>query len=1571
MLKDNGKKQTQQAPHPFMILAQKIVDVNGEDYAFRQRETSGKVYYDFRCLYFTHNDAGYDRNPSAWATVEEDGHIISGCWVCKRRQFVYLNDEWQPAPTLHTLSRNDPRLRKVLIALGCTEFPAKGVETGDVTPKVGFPVTYADATQGFHFRIALEGKGKWRHQERRKAGEAVFALHHKSITEGIAKLKYVVITESPLDTAVLLAAGFPSIAVLGCNNASALGCELHRKTLLEALGDEGVIYVWQENDAPQFAQQVAQILQRSVKVISPPDPDQKDAFRIWLACGKDWDDFRQVVKDLIDDATDQQPQPPTPQQTPQKKWLNAVWRPLSQITKPDPKEEWQLEGLIKEGNLVILSARPKSAKSIVALNLAASVAMGIPFLGRKVAQGRALFVAYERHDLTLQRAQKMGLESCENFMLWDKMAWSLPRIDALDFWQEFITTNGVKLFIVDTLAHFIRPELNRLRNAINAYDHIYNVMERLQALASETKCTFVMIYHDRKDESDLDESKVLGTTALTAAADAVFQLKAMEDGVISLKATGNAFDETTFYFTIGKDYWLEATDKPATSKEEKAARLIEDYLRQQGEATRQELIDHLIETGLVETGNLKTANNLFDRAVSNYLTLKVDKRVENKQAIYRLKAEASSSIPTHMRDEDGGDYPQGHHPYHPHHPHHPQRVDRDNGDSGDGQVQGLSPTSSSPIGMGIGDDDPLAAHQQPPAPHLTNGNSHNLLPQQENMNNSGNSAEGGEGNLHPAPQPVGDVVVVTSLDWKEDENIVVVTSDDYDGCGDWQDGLLLVEAQPTQDQPTTTQSQPATTPAEPPTAQKIKPIPISDPICMNCGERLYPDSGGIAVCVGCGKVYDVSITEAEKLRWFANKLLAVEKMKKEGDGGKHPPAPAGNPPSDSGQPDAGVNGQSPAPAGDLPDDGQPTFSFFSLDEVLPTRKRKSKTQTQQQAQSQPPQERMTARLPDGSITLNWQGKTETVAPDELNCWQPIDEIEEANLPAIDQIPFPPVVVLDLETTDLDPSKGRILAVGLAYFVDGKEVEAKIIKHEDEAQIVDEVFAYLQETASGVGEFILTGYNIADFDLPFLIQRARKLKVACPFRFIKDDDGEIKRFRVAGTEGTLKGDPLSYPAIACDLPTFVVDALHLVCKWDYTNKVLRNYDLKNVAAHFGLAVEGRPILSPEEIRNAFHQDPAIFDAYLLADLRETFRVFTKLVPPYLGVAALTNLPLDSVVTRSTAWVWQQIIQRYYDETPDADEKRKYQGGLVVSREGLWFPCLKIDVASLYPTIMLAYRVHSRKDYQQVALKWLKALTRQRLELKARAKQGDGNAQILQEAMKVLINSLYGFYGTGGYAFNDMNAAARVTEIGRKVLTLMISAVEDAGGIVVEADTDGVIVCYKDTDPQEILQAVASAIPQPFKFETEWQDAVVFVSGDKNYIVLDKQGNILAAKGSLWRGRDKERYLTEAIPTFLRLWATQGEDVAKDYAKRVLEEIQSGKGWDWVVRTHKVGKGDKYLFDAGFKVGEVATYAYKHKKSRAISRSPAEGYDVDFYAKAFKQAINEVVQIINQVGDGVDW
>jgi hypothetical protein len=1131
-------------------------------------------------------------------------------------------------------------------------------------------------------------------------------------------------------------------------------------------------------------------------------------------------------------------------------------------------------------------------------------------------------------------------------MLWDKVAYGLPLVDCLDGWVDFIERNGVKLVVIDTLAHFLKPELAKVRNAINAYDHVYNVMGMIKSAGEETGCTFLLIHHDRKGETaETDEARVLGTTALTASPDAVFQLKSMSDKVICLKATGNAIEDTALYFKVGEDFWIELADKPVTTKEERAAKAIEDYLRQHGEATRQQLIDLMLEIGLAE--NKTTAGKLVDRAIQDRLVTRVKKEYKGRELVYHWQG----GLKTTKTDMGFvyGVYRQG------------ATVDN---------VDNVDIVDNDRLVYGVYNSQPDPQRLTPKTNPISVSNVYNSQPEGDPQATAGSPTERPVSDpqateTEPDPQPdrpAGSPPAMPDPLWLVFDGVLpelVVDQPRPDSPEPEVSPTDLPANEPDQrerPEPEVSPTEPNLQANEPEDALPAQPVAtLNEPVCPICGIELEPEPDGLAACLGCGRLFKVEIPPTNP---DDDDNPPDDNGQGGGHGGFAPPEPAGSPPNLTNNNGRRVTGKEP--------EGSPTLSDPQSDWVkLPCAQAKSEgSPPDSDGNLKSVSARMTERLPDGSLKLVWQRKTETVAPDDLAVWQPIETIPDIDLPDIETVEIPPVVVLDLETTDLDPAKGRILAAGLALYLNGKEVETLIIANKgNEADLLAQTFDYLRETCNKLGNVILTGYNIADFDLPYLIERARRLKVGCPFRYLKDrETGEIKRWKVAATEGTLRGDPLDYPAIATDLPIKVIDTLHLVCRWDYTAKALRNYDLKSVASYFNVNQPDRPILSPDQILNSFQHDRKTFEAYLMADLRETYALFETHIKPYAGVAALTKLPLDQVATRSTAWVWQQILEQHYKEIPQPDEKRKYEGGLVVSRKGLWFPCLKVDIASLYPTIMLAYRIHSRKDPDQIALRWLNALRRQRLVLKAKAKAGDANAQILQEAMKILLNSLYGFYGTGGYGFNDMGAAAKVTEVGRKVLTLMIEAVEDAGGLVVEADTDGIIVCYRNADPQKILEAVNAAIPPVFKVEVEWQEAVCFVSDDKSYIVLPKEGDPII-KGSKWRGRDKEAYLTKAIPTFVRLWALEGKDAALAFALQTLNEIRSEQGWRWVVRSHRVGNGDKFLIDAGFKVGEIATYAYKDRKRKIVAKSETEGYDCGYYAKEFCDLVKEVIKAID--------
>ncbi len=468
----------------------------------------------------------------------------------------------------------------------------------------------------------------------------------------------------------------------------------------------------------------------------------------------------------------------------------------------------------------------------------------------------------------------------------------------------------------------------------------------------------------------------------------------------------------------------------------------------------------------------------------------------------------------------------------------------------------------------------------------------------------------------------------------------------------------------------------------------------------------------------------------------------------------------------------------------------------AMDRTLAEGERAPQGESAPQDAPAPLANRFTERAPDGTITLRYERKgkpaTEIVRPAELDAWEPIENIPAATLPS-ELPPLPPALVLDIECTGLNAEQDRVLAVGL-LFSDGKRPVREIVALDDERKMLI-AFHIIHTFLRDYPNALVVGYNVREFDIPFLCQRARALGIESQNPFEIESDGERVLY-----VGCYDVDGRRHA---------IVDVMELVKRWDAIHHTLPSLSLKDAAAVILRKDGERPIIPPTEMEVYFRERRAEFDAYLRCDLIETLELWRELFPPYHALAHILRLSPQVVCERGTGWLWNYILCSNYPNEPAADERGDYAGSAVVYRRGLWRDCFKIDIASLYPTIMLAYRIHSRKDRDGVALSYLRTLTEKRLEMKRRAKEGDKSAAILSDAFKILINSLYGFYASP-YEFNDYDAAARVTEIGRKVFATMLTAIEDAGGIVVEGDTDGVIV----SAPDPILTAIRNALPAPF-------------------------------------------------------------------------------------------------------------------------------------------------------------
>jgi DNA polymerase elongation subunit (family B) len=209
-------------------------------------------------------------------------------------------------------------------------------------------------------------------------------------------------------------------------------------------------------------------------------------------------------------------------------------------------------------------------------------------------------------------------------------------------------------------------------------------------------------------------------------------------------------------------------------------------------------------------------------------------------------------------------------------------------------------------------------------------------------------------------------------------------------------------------------------------------------------------------------------------------------------------------------------------------------------------------------------------------------------------------------------------------------------------------------------------------------------------------------------------------------------------------------------------------------------------------------------------------------------------------------------------------------------------VKADVASLYPSLMRAYRIGPSRDTLGAMLALVDRLVEGRLAAKACAKAAvPGSAErhgyeAMSAAMKLVVNSAYGYLAAGGglTRFADVDAANEVTRRGRDVLALMCRALADRGVTLLEADTDGVYFAvpreWTEADERRVVSEVAALLPRLVQLEFDGRYAAMLSHEPKNYALLGYDGT-LVLKGVAFRSSRAEpygeRFLRAAIARLL--------------------------------------------------------------------------------------------------------
>jgi len=415
---------------------------------------------------------------------------------------------------------------------------------------------------------------------------------------------------------------------------------------------------------------------------------------------------------------------------------------------------------------------------------------------------------------------------------------------------------------------------------------------------------------------------------------------------------------------------------------------------------------------------------------------------------------------------------------------------------------------------------------------------------------------------------------------------------------------------------------------------------------------------------------------------------------------------------------------------------------------------------------------------------------------------------------------------------------------------------KIYAYDTERQLLTEWAKFVRKMDAD----ILTGYNIVNFDLPYLLNRAAYLKIP-EFAYLgrqKTDKSQVKESSFSSKAyGTTKSKDINISG------RIQMDLLPIIRR----DHKLRSYSLNSVSFHFlGSQKEDVDYSIIGDLQNGNEETRRRLAAYCLKDSILPMQLIAKLQTTInlIEMARVTGVPINFLITRGQqikvlsqlyrVTKKKELIIPYLQYDREAAQQAQSDGG--VAYEGATViepvrgfykePITTLDFASLYPSIMIAHNLcystliskaeierHGLDEAQYtetpnkhdffvkssvqkgVLPEILENLLSQRKKVKKQMKElaKAGKQETMQYAvyngrqlaLKISANSVYGFTGATVGSLPCLTISAAVTAFGRDMIHDTKKFVEDHYSVsnghpfnaqVIYGDTDSVMIKFGD-------------------------------------------------------------------------------------------------------------------------------------------------------------------------------
>ncbi|MGE4605972.1 MAG: DNA polymerase II [Myxococcota bacterium] len=408
--------------------------------------------------------------------------------------------------------------------------------------------------------------------------------------------------------------------------------------------------------------------------------------------------------------------------------------------------------------------------------------------------------------------------------------------------------------------------------------------------------------------------------------------------------------------------------------------------------------------------------------------------------------------------------------------------------------------------------------------------------------------------------------------------------------------------------------------------------------------------------------------------------------------------------------------------------------------------------------------------------------------------------------------------IDLETT---PTASEIFSAALATNDGIDEVHlvytapvAGAIVHRDERGML----AAVNERIRQLDPDIITGWNVVDFDLRTWTKRCSTLGVGCQLgrtmggvSFAQDSSFTRQSRAVIAGRMVLDGIPMVRDAIRLD-----------------------DYRLETAAQSLlgrGKLIDAEAPDAAAEIGRLYRDEPEALVRYNLEDARLVLDILEHegLLELAVERSLLCGMQLDRVGASIASFdlLYLPELRRRGIVAPSVNAAQKVAmvrgGALLEPRPGLFENVAVFDFKSLYPSLIRTFNLDPIAHAHSGAADLIEAPTGARfsrddailpavierfMERRDDAKRrGDHNAD---QAIKIMMNAMFGVLGAAGCRFFDPAVANAITGFGQQILYWTRDEFEREGVDVLYGDTDSVFVQLRSEAPGAGARAEAEKL-----------------------------------------------------------------------------------------------------------------------------------------------------------------